>query len=245
MNFVRIMTGASEMKPLPVHYGFSLRVPDGTILNCPHRVGKMNCPHRVGRIGRHRQITHLARNAFTIHYVPLGLESSAPRESRRQRRLPASVGTLSVRVSSFTTVMSRTVPSAWRTAWTRSTTWRICERSPSTFVPEAWVSMIRPDCLSSSCARWTSRRTETPAPIGIAWISAVAFMGLEVKGLTWYRAALTAAYHASVRPPRDRCDRTRPVPHTRLIDPIGGINLVRLVSIHGVTTNAEPVPCTE
>ena len=61
--------------------------------------------------------------------------------------------------------------------------------------------MIRPDCLSSSCARWTSRRTETPAPIGIAWISAVAFMGLEVKGLTWYRAALTAAYHAGVRPP--------------------------------------------
>src|SRR5271166_1456125 len=73
MNFVRIMTGTSEMKPLPVHYGFSLRVPDGTILNCPHGVGKMNCPHRVGRIGRHRQITHLARNAFTIHYVPLGL----------------------------------------------------------------------------------------------------------------------------------------------------------------------------
>ena len=70
-------------------------------------------------------------------------------------------------------------------------------------------------------------------------------MGLEVKGLTWYRAALTAAYHAGVRPPRDRCDRTRPVPHTRLIDPIGGINLVRLVSIHGATTNAEPVPCTE
>ena len=35
-------------------------------------------------------------------------------------------------------------------------------------------------------ARWTSRRTETPAPIGIAWISAVAFMGLEVKGLTWF-----------------------------------------------------------
>src|SRR5208337_5111034 len=62
---------------------------------------------------------------------------------------------------------------------------------------------------------------------GIAWISAVAFMGLEVKGLTWYRAALTAAYHAGVRPPRDRCDRTRPVPHIRLIDPIGGINLVR------------------
>src|SRR5271165_1974476 len=52
-------------------------------------------------------------------------------------------------------------------------------------------------------------------------------MGLEVKGLTWYRAALTAAYHAGVRPPRDRCDRTRPVPHIRLIDPIGGINLVR------------------
>ena len=76
--------------------------------------------------------------------------------------------------------------------------------------------------LEQFVARWTSRRTETPAPIGIAWISAVAFMGLEVKGLTWYRAALTAAYHAGVRPPRDRCDRTRPVPHIRLIDPIGG-----------------------
>src|SRR5271166_6334152 len=178
--------------------------------------------HRPGRLARSRAATR-----------GLGLRGLAarvfgPRESRRQSRLPASVGTLSVRVSSFTTVMSRTVPSAWRTAWTRSTTWRICERSPSTFVPEAWVSIIRPDSLSSSCARWTSRRTETPAPIGIAWISAVVFMGLEVKGLTWYRAALTAAYHASVRPPRDRCDRTRPVPHTRLIDPIGGgISLVR------------------
>ena len=43
--------------------------------------------------------------------------------------------------------------------------------------------------LEQFVARWTSRRTETPAPIGIAWISAVAFMGLEVKGLTWYRAA--------------------------------------------------------
>src|SRR5271165_364598 len=139
--------------------------------------------HRPGRLARSRAATR-----------GLGLRGLAarvfgPRESRRQSRLPASVGTLSVRVSSFTTVMSRTVPSAWRTAWTRSTTWRIWERSPSTFVPEAWVSIIRPDSLSSSCERWTSRRTETPAPIGIAWISAVAFMGLEVKGLTGYRAA--------------------------------------------------------
>ena len=61
-------------------------------------------------------------------------------------------------------------------------TWRIWARSPSTFVPEAWVSTIRPDSSSSSCARWTSRRTETPAPIGIAWISAVAFMGLGGEG---------------------------------------------------------------
>ena len=59
----------------------------------------------------------------------------------------------------------------------------------------------------------TSRRTETPAPIGIAWISAVAFMGFEVKGLTWYRAALTlptpkgggfsAGRDRPVRPGRD------------------------------------------
>ena len=30
--------------------------------------------------------------------------------------------------------------------------------------------------LEQFVARWTSRRTETPSPIGIAWISAVAFM---------------------------------------------------------------------
>src|SRR5271166_3928237 len=72
--------------------------------------------HRPGRLARSRAATR-----------GLGLRGLAarvfgPRESRRQSRLPASVGTLSVRVSSFTTVMSRTVPSAWRTAWTRSTT---------------------------------------------------------------------------------------------------------------------------
>ena len=37
--------------------------------------------------------------------------SRARRSPRRQRGLPARVSTLSVRVSSFTTVMSRTVPS--------------------------------------------------------------------------------------------------------------------------------------
>src|SRR5271166_6559258 len=72
--------------------------------------------HRPGRLARSRAATR-----------GLGLRGLAarvfgPRESRRQSRLPASVGTLSVRVSSFTTVRSRTVPSAWRTAWTRSTT---------------------------------------------------------------------------------------------------------------------------
>ena len=34
----------------------------------------------------------------------------------------------------------------------RSTAWRIWGRSLSTFVPEAWVSTIRPDCWSSLCA---------------------------------------------------------------------------------------------
>ena len=33
----------------------------------------VNCLHRVGGIGRPRQTAHLARNAFTIHDVPLGL----------------------------------------------------------------------------------------------------------------------------------------------------------------------------
>ena len=56
-------------------------------------------------------------------------------------------------------------------------------------------SMIRPDCSSSSCVRWTSRRTETPAPIGIAWISAVAFMGLE-PGIKNRGAKFWAAFQA-------------------------------------------------
>ena len=62
--------------------------------------------HRLGRLARSRAAT-----------CGLGLRGLAarvfgPRKSCRQRRLPARVGTLSVRVSSFTTVMSRTVPSA-------------------------------------------------------------------------------------------------------------------------------------
>ena len=126
--------------------------------------------HRLGRLARRRAATG-----------GLGLRGLAarvfgPRESRRQRRLPARVGTLSVRVSSFTTVMSRTVPSAWRTAWTRSTTWRIWARSPSTFVPEAWFSMIRPDSLSSSsragprAARRHRRRSGSPGfRLSLSW----------------------------------------------------------------------------
>ena len=117
--------------------------------------------HRLGRLARRRAATR------GLGLRGLAARSSAPRESRRQRHLPARVGTLSVRVSSFTTVMSRTVPPL-RTAWTRSTTWRIWERSPSTFVPEAWVSMIRPDSLSSSwragprAARRRRRRSGSP-----------------------------------------------------------------------------------
>jgi hypothetical protein len=44
-------------------------------------------------------------------------------------------------------------------------------------------------------ARWTSRRTETPAPSGIAWILAVAFMGLE-PGIKNRGAKFWAAFQA-------------------------------------------------
>src|SRR5271165_3253240 len=48
-------------------------------------------------------------------------------------------------------------------------------------------------------------------------------------------------------PPRDRCDRTQPVPHIRLAEKKHGGGGIKpsLVSIHGATTSAEPVPCTE
>ena len=49
--------------------------------------------------------------------------------------------------------------------------------------------------LEQFVARWTSRRTETPAPIGIAWISAVAFMGLE-PGIKNRGAKFWAAFQA-------------------------------------------------
>ena len=78
--------------------------------------------------------------------------------------------------------------------------------------------------LEQFVACWTSRRTETLAPTGIAWISAVAFMGLEVKGLTWYRAALTAAYHAGVRPPSTT--------------PLSFVNLSGIMT-YGITRNAK------
>jgi hypothetical protein len=43
--------------------------------------------------------------------------------------------------------------------------------------------------------RWTWRRTETPAPIRIAWISTVAFIGLE-PGIKNRGAKFWAAFQA-------------------------------------------------
>ena len=52
----------------------------------------VNCPHRVGGIGRHRQITHLARNAFTVHNVPLGVQFIEIPNAGHRRGEPALHG---------------------------------------------------------------------------------------------------------------------------------------------------------
>ena len=82
---------------------------------------------------------------------PGGTSLRPPGRAAVRGACPRSVGTLSVRVSSFTTVMSPYRPLRVEDRVDAFQRFGGCwARSPSTFVPEAWVSRIRPDSSSSS-----------------------------------------------------------------------------------------------
>jgi hypothetical protein len=67
----------------------------------------VNCPHRVGGMGRHIQTVYLAKNAFTIHNVPLGFRLATHGGGLRFPLLACNRLTLFPKHAAYPTIQSR------------------------------------------------------------------------------------------------------------------------------------------